>query len=535
MLAAGTYPRLTVSRNLTILGAGPAKTVIDGNQSDIVLTVVAGNVRLEGLTIQNGGIYPWSAYIPSMGSGVVNAGPGNLTILHCVFTNNNGGAVYSRDGIVSIFDSTFNGNMANAEDQSVITSHRTLNLVRSAVVNNTAYRGAVSLTADYGGKGYITQSTIANNFGSGIYMFADSLYVSSSTIAGNIVGIEAEYGQNLTVKGSIIANNPSSNCILPGPDYKTGGVSAQSGGGNFIWPWFKSHDPCYALMTGFIPPADPKLGPLANNGGPTVTMLPQPGSIAIGTGACTDAFNIGLGVDQRSLVRPASGCDAGAVDTHATTDSNPDALWWKLDEGSGYTANDSSPHGLAGSVNSLAGRPEWSGGEVVAPTLLYNLNGIYAGASSTRVYAYESATARTDNVTLSAWVNCGGCGTSRDMFVFYNGRFPNDGYGLEVRHSDRHVLLSVGSAIYDFGWSMPTTSTWTHLALVRSAGVWRLYVNGNAAGSAYRVSPVVPGPATSLGVDTFGGNGFAGFIDDFRVYSRALATGELQALAKGQI
>jgi len=241
-------------------------------------------------------------------------------------------------------------------------------------------------------------------------------------------------------------------------------------------------------------------------------------------------------VDQRSRVRPTSGCDAGAVQTNASTYASPDALWWRLNESSGSSAYDSSPHGLNGTVKSAGGPPQWSFGG--APTLLASTHGIYAGAW-TYVSTKDPATTATDNVTMTAWVNCGGV-FSNDMVPFYIGAFPWTGYGLMVRQSNRHVLLYLsgpGSREFDFGWAMPTDSSWIHLALVRSSGVWRLYVNGQATGNTFNNAPVAPnstscyGDYTSLGADTTGGHNFEGSIDEFRVYNRALAAGEIYQLA----
>ena len=59
-------------------------------------------------------------------------------------------------------------------------------------------------------------------------------------------------------------------------------------------------------------PNDPVLGPLANNGGPTQTLLPLTGSPlldAIPPAVC------GASDDQRSVTRPQGpGCDIGAVE-----------------------------------------------------------------------------------------------------------------------------------------------------------------------------------------------------------------------------
>lgn len=57
------------------------------------------------------------------------------------------------------------------------------------------------------------------------------------------------------------------------------------------------------------------LGPLAANGGPTSTHLPLPGSPALDT---ADPARCGA-PDQRGLLRPAAGCDVGAVEAGAAT------------------------------------------------------------------------------------------------------------------------------------------------------------------------------------------------------------------------
>jgi hypothetical protein len=63
---------------------------------------------------------------------------------------------------------------------------------------------------------------------------------------------------------------------------------------------------------------DPALSPLADNGGPTPTLLPQTGSPlidAIPIAACQSDGASGITTDQRGLLRPAmAGCDIGSVE-----------------------------------------------------------------------------------------------------------------------------------------------------------------------------------------------------------------------------
>lgn len=67
---------------------------------------------------------------------------------------------------------------------------------------------------------------------------------------------------------------------------------------------------------------DPKLGPLADNGGFTQTMLPGAGSSTIDTGNASVCANTPVnGLDQRGAVRPhGSGCDIGSVEAGSVVD-----------------------------------------------------------------------------------------------------------------------------------------------------------------------------------------------------------------------
>jgi List-Bact-rpt repeat protein len=90
---------------------------------------------------------------------------------------------------------------------------------------------------------------------------------------------------------------------------------------------------------------DPLLGALANNGGPTLTLLPGAGSSAIGV----VSSNCSPNQDQRGFVRPGSGhlgCDAGAVETGASPPPPPAIV---------LTVNASLAHGSGTVTSSPAG------------------------------------------------------------------------------------------------------------------------------------------------------------------------------------
>jgi hypothetical protein len=81
-----------------------------------------------------------------------------------------------------------------------------------------------------------------------------------------------------------------------------------------------SDDTCAFTNVGSMNNTDPKLGPLADNGGPTLTMALLPGSPAI------DAGNTSLApaTDQRGVPRPFSlAADIGAFEFWPTLRASP--------------------------------------------------------------------------------------------------------------------------------------------------------------------------------------------------------------------
>jgi hypothetical protein len=105
----------------------------------------------------------------------------------------------------------------------------------------------------------------------------------------------------VAVRGSILESTADA-CLAGG---------FLSGGHNLV-----SDDSCGFAATGDQEMVDALLGPLADNGGPTLTHLPSPVSPAVGAvpdgtaGICT-----GGRTDQRGVVRPQGvGCDVGAIE-----------------------------------------------------------------------------------------------------------------------------------------------------------------------------------------------------------------------------
>jgi CSLREA domain-containing protein len=156
-------------------------------------------------------------------------------------------------------------------------------------------------------------------------------------------------------------------------------------------------------------PADPKLGPLQANGGPTQTMAPMPGSMAIdkvpaSAAGCTPT-------DQRGVPRPqpAGGlCDVGAVEfalpscqslAVATGVGQPVAVPLHCSDPAGAAvtyAIDSSPmHGTLGPLNQATGQVTFTpaSGYSGADAFSYHGTSINGSAPAAAVSITVSSTA----------------------------------------------------------------------------------------------------------------------------------------------
>jgi hypothetical protein len=127
--------------------------------------------------------------------------------------------------------------------------------------------------------------------------------------AGIDTGGRYDNGSAIFLKNSIVAKNGNelkgdANCYQ---SYYPTYVDIVDQGGNVTW----NDTTCPGKV------ADPMLGLLADNGGPTLTLLPGTGGSAIGA---VPAASCTVHEDQRGLPRPGAGktnCDAGAVETQS--------------------------------------------------------------------------------------------------------------------------------------------------------------------------------------------------------------------------
>jgi predicted outer membrane repeat protein len=229
-----------------------------------------------------------------------------LTITHSLFQNNSGGsggAMSIQGGFVNVTDSTFSGNTGRLAGAIELYGNSTFRVVasidRSTFTGNSGTFGGAAIAVENlhsGSSVTITNDTFtantstgANAQGAALYLASAPVTVTNCTIAGNTTtagggAVFFSTGQPLTsVTNTIIASNSGGNCSFSGASILAGGHNLQFGDAT-----------CPGMTV-----ANPLLGALANNGGPTQTMALGAGSPAIDGG---DTINAPT-TDQRGVAR----------------------------------------------------------------------------------------------------------------------------------------------------------------------------------------------------------------------------------------
>ena len=337
---------------------GPTTVVTEGEiiiDNDVILDG-EGNLTVEGTEPE--GIFVVLPGVTSelVGLGIVPLGElpnrairneGSLTLSDCVVQsegNYAAGMIYSegslalrgtvvRDvsgighcpginsyGSLTLMDSTVSG--ISAADGHAICSSGSVLAIRSAVVNNPNI--GASILSD--GDAILVNSTVSGN---SITVLASSVAAEGTLTLINSTLVFSGGNDQWTVSagdfGGLQADLYAANSLIVGPPSGSGtaptgacmGFATVSGGGNIESPG----DTC-----GFTDPTDLvnataaelNLGPLADNGGSTMTHALLPGSVAIDhvpASMCLDEKGEPLATDQRGEPRPAGpACDVGAFE-----------------------------------------------------------------------------------------------------------------------------------------------------------------------------------------------------------------------------
>jgi hypothetical protein len=326
---------------IEVKGPGASKLTIDGGGKAVgssifqVETGLTSPSEISGLTLTHG---------YGVAGGAVEALSSLSLYLDTIKDNTAvefGGAVLEENGVLEINASTIEnnvGDLGGAVAQFPGTDSSAEGIISNSTLSGNTATGAFG--AIFTGVPLdLSASTVAHNIshaaGGGIYS-NDGLFIESSTIVDNTNSTTAGGGvvlesttANFDVVNSIIADNSSKGHGDPDIDNETThnqfSFSLIGDGADTGTPLVTSNN---GDITGSLTkPAQPKLGKLRNNGGPTPTMEPLKNSPVINQGE-----DFGSGYDQRGYGRPVNlpgyknaknddGSDIGAVELQTKGES----------------------------------------------------------------------------------------------------------------------------------------------------------------------------------------------------------------------
>jgi hypothetical protein len=200
---------------------------------------------------------------------------------------------------------------------------------------------------------------------------------------------------------------------------------------------------------------------------------------------------------------------------------------YTFDEGSGTVLGDVSGNSLNGAITGAT----WTQGRDGSA-----LN--FSGSGNYVTVGKPASLGLTGTLTVCAWVNLRSVPNDSEAVVLANSAFGTyaSQYSFEIEE-DRSVGLywSSGGSYYYLTTSGNAVSfnTWTNICAVRlSSSAGTIYVNGAAMATTVKGGPIPS--SSSVGNTVIGRAGdnawsyFDGYIDELRVYNRALTANEIE-------
>jgi hypothetical protein len=220
--------------------------------------------------------------------------------------------------------------------------------------------------------------------------------------------------------------------------------------------------------------------------------------------------------------------------TPASEEKAPSPIgYWKLDDGQGTTAKDSTTNQMNGT---LANSPTWQGEDQC-------INGkcLYFGGTDTYVNLGTSTVLNTTSSarTISTWVKVTDS-TNNNRRIFSKretlGGSESVGYELIINPSTCLVTYTHPAVASATATATGCINTWVHIEAVYSGTQGTVYINGRpgtaatigASGNA-STSPALIGTCGSEYNNSTSSCELKGFVDDLKIYNYARSAAQIQA------
>ena len=206
---------------------------------------------------------------------------------------------------------------------------------------------------------------------------------------------------------------------------------------------------------------------------------------------------------------------------------DPPISYWKFDEGTNTTANDSSGHGKVGTFLSV---PAWKTEDMCISGKCLAFDNVDDGVSITG----ENYTSLAD-YTMCAWVNPKGNHKNYTGTIMSSGDWNNVhwAFGIDQTNTSIQTRLPDGTNFPTWSYTFPL-SQWTHVCLTNSGSTITAYANGRQVGSPYTGGSgglISNATNTTIGRETYAGGYFAfnGSIDEPKIYNYARTALQIKA------
>lgn len=302
------YRVFDVASGISVSIAG--LTIADGRVTSTTGTNGAG-VSNRGSLVLEDCVIARNRAESGLGGGIDNGAGAALEVIGCAIENNtadSGGGI-NNDGDLIVIESLIRGNGAVSQGGGIDNSSDAV-LIGSLVANNAAQFGAgigngnllTVINTTFSGN----TADGADSSGGGIDNFNGTVELIHATVAFNSASSGGGIWSNseFSVKNSLIVNDAGGgNCVVDAGSFQAPGDNLDTDGS---CPGFAA-----SSSTGAA------LGPLDDNGGPTLTHALGTPSVAVNAASdCTQLDGVSLvEFDQRGISRPqGAACDLGAFE-----------------------------------------------------------------------------------------------------------------------------------------------------------------------------------------------------------------------------
>ena len=244
---------------------------------------------------------------------------------------------------------------------------------------------------------------------------------------------------------------------------------------------------------------------------------------ALGTAEVKGLYDAGASDKSNSSISQSQG--TGRLDSGL-------AGYWKLDDGSGTSATDSSTNANTGT---LTNGPAWTTGQI-GGAVDFDETDDYITVADTDTLDITDGT----HFTLSGWFNRDTFAADHTIIAKRNGLTAGDtGYVVYIDDTNDDIVFEVSDGTDEYSRTSTRTFTstgWNHFAAVFDDVVgMSIYVNGainqdSASGTLSSIGSLANAVAFRMGAESDAGAPFDGKLDEVRLYHRALGSDEVANL-----